>query len=181
MQTITEKLEVETYGRAELEELQKALMQERAEIKARIDAESKNSASLVKHKKDLEQERDTKVGNMKGDIEGVERKVQAEKAAAQEWGSLIKEEEGEETVLIKKVDANKEAIQEMEMTQKRLTDILSEINTQVDAMMATIEVSFAAQMITRDDERNSFFPRCEREWTSSPRHKIPNPCGKTLS
>ena len=157
MQTITEKLEVETYGRAELEELQKALMQERAEIKARIDAESKNSASLIKHKRDLEQERDTKVGNMKGDIEGVERKVQAEKAAAQEWGSLIKEEEGEETVLIKKVDANKEAIQEMEMTQKRLTDILSEINTQVDAMMATIEVSFAAQMITHDDERNSFF------------------------
>lgn len=62
-QTITEKLEVETYGRSELEELQKALMQERAEIKARIDAESKNSASLVKHKKDLEQERDTKVGS----------------------------------------------------------------------------------------------------------------------
>lgn len=82
------------------------------------------------------------VGNMKGDIEGVKRKVQAEKAAAQEWGSLIKEEEGEETVLIKKVDANKEAIQEMEMTQKRLTDILSEITTQVDAMMATIEVRF---------------------------------------
>ena len=77
---------------------------------------------------------------MKGDIEGVERKVQAEKAAAQEWGSLIKEEEGEETVLIKKVDANKEAIQEMGLTQKRLTDILSEITTQVHAMMATIEV-----------------------------------------
>lgn len=33
LQTITEKLEVETYGRSELEELQKALLQERAEIK----------------------------------------------------------------------------------------------------------------------------------------------------
>lgn len=47
LQTIGEKLEVETYGRAELEELQKSLLQERAEIKARIDAEVKNSNSLV--------------------------------------------------------------------------------------------------------------------------------------
>lgn len=77
---------------------------------------------------------------MKADVEGVDRKIQAEKAAVQEWGSLIKEEEGEELVLVKKVDANKEAIQEMEMTQKRLRDILTEINTQTEAMMATIEV-----------------------------------------
>lgn len=77
---------------------------------------------------------------MKADVEGIDRKVQAEKAAVQEWSSLIKEEEGEELVLVKKVDANKEAIQEMEMTQKRLRDILTEINTQTEAMMATIEV-----------------------------------------
>jgi hypothetical protein len=40
---VQEKLEVETYGRIELEELQRKLLQERAELKARVDAESKNS------------------------------------------------------------------------------------------------------------------------------------------
>lgn len=53
LQTIGEKLEVETYGRAELEELQKSLLQERAEIKARIDAEVKNSTSLVQVRFDV--------------------------------------------------------------------------------------------------------------------------------
>ena len=42
-QVVQEKLEVETYGRMELEELQGKLLQERAELKARVDAESKNS------------------------------------------------------------------------------------------------------------------------------------------
>ena len=45
MQVVSEKLEVETYGRVELEELQRKLLQERAETKARLDAEAKNSTS----------------------------------------------------------------------------------------------------------------------------------------
>jgi hypothetical protein len=83
LQTTSEKLEVETYGRAELEELQKALMQERAEIRARIDAEVKNSTALVQHKRNLEDERDAKLSNLRADIEGVDRKIAAEKAASQ--------------------------------------------------------------------------------------------------
>jgi predicted MPP superfamily phosphohydrolase len=128
---VTEKLEVETYGRVELEELQRKLLQERAETKARLDAEAKNSASLLQHKRNLEGERDAKLASMRADAEGVENKIQAEKAAMQEWASLAKEEEGEESVLIKKIDANQEAHQEMEMTQRRLQDILAEINAQV--------------------------------------------------
>jgi hypothetical protein len=68
---------------------------------------------------------------MKADIEGVDNKIQTEKAAIQEWASVAKEEEGEESVLIKKIDVNQEAHQEMEMTQRRLQDILAEINAQV--------------------------------------------------
>ncbi len=122
---------METYGRVELEELQRKLLQERAETKARLDAEAKNSASLLQHKRNLEDERDSKLASMKADIEGVENKIQTEKAAIQEWASVAKEEEGEESVLIKKIDVNQEAHQEMEMTQRRLQDILAEINAQV--------------------------------------------------
>ncbi len=131
LQVVSEKLEVETYGRVELEELQRKLLQERAETKARLDAEAKNSASLLQHKRNLEDERDSKLASMKADIEGVENKIQTEKAAIQEWASVAKEEEGEESVLIKKIDVNQEAHQEMEMTQRRLQDILAEINAQV--------------------------------------------------
>ena len=130
MQVVSEKLEVETYGRVELEELQRKLLQERAETKARLDAEAKNSTSLLQHKRNLEDERDSKLASMKADIEGVENKIQTEKAAIQEWASVAKEEEGEESVLIKKIDVNQEAHQEMEMTQRRLQDILAEINAQ---------------------------------------------------
>ncbi len=128
---VSEKLEVETYGRVELEELQRKLLQERAETKARLDAEAKNSTSLLQHKRNLEDERDSKLASMKADIEGVDNKIQTEKAAIQEWASVAKEEEGEESVLIKKIDVNQEAHQEMEMTQRRLQDILAEINAQV--------------------------------------------------
>lgn len=131
MQVVSEKLEVETYGRVELEELQRKLLQERAETKARLDAEAKNSTSLLQHKRNLEDERDSKLASMKADIEGVDNKIQTEKAAIQEWASVAKEEEGEESVLIKKIDVNQEAHQEMEMTQRRLQDILAEINAQV--------------------------------------------------
>ena len=124
---------METYGRVELEELQRKLLQERAETKARLDAEAKNSASLLQHQRNLEDERDSKLASMKADIEGVENKIQTEKAAIQEWASVAKEEEGEESVLIKKIDVNQEAHQEMEMTQRRLQDILAEINAQVRA------------------------------------------------
>ena len=130
MQVVSEKLEVETYGRVELEELQRKLLQERAETKARLDAEAQNSTSLLQHKRNLEDERDSKLASMKADIEGVENKIQTEKAAIQEWASVAKEEEGEESVLIKKIDVNQEAHQEMEMTQRRLQDILAEINAQ---------------------------------------------------
>ena len=128
---VSEKLEVETYGRVELEELQGKLLQERAETKARLDAEAKNSTSLLQHKRNLEDERDSKLASMKADIEGVDNKIQTEKAAIQAWASVAKEEEGEESVLIKKIDVNQEAHQEMEMTQRRLQDILAEINAQV--------------------------------------------------
>ena len=76
---------------------------------------------------------------MKADMEGVNNKIEAEKAAIQEWASLSKEEEGEEAVLLRKLDANQEANQEMEMTERRLRDILAEINAQTDAMTATVE------------------------------------------
>jgi hypothetical protein len=56
---------VETYGRMELEELQGKLLQERAELKARVDAESKNSTSLTQYKRNLEDERDAKMSSMK--------------------------------------------------------------------------------------------------------------------
>jgi chromosome segregation ATPase len=59
LQVVQEKLEVETYGRMELEELQRKLLQERAELKARIDAETKNSMSLTQHKRNLEDERES--------------------------------------------------------------------------------------------------------------------------
>jgi hypothetical protein len=62
---VQEKLEVETYGRMELEELQGKLLQERAELKARVDAESKNSTFLMQHKRNLEDERDAKLSSMK--------------------------------------------------------------------------------------------------------------------
>jgi hypothetical protein len=65
LQVVQEKLEVETYGRMELEELQGKLLQERAELKARVDAESKNSTSLTQHKRNLEDERDAKLSSMK--------------------------------------------------------------------------------------------------------------------
>ena len=139
LQVVQEKLEVETYGRAELEELQRKLLQERAELRARIDAETKNSTSLTQHKRNLEDERDAKLASMKSDMQGVDNKIEAEKAAMQEWASLAKEEEGEESVLQRKLDANQEAHQEMEMTERRLRDILAEINAQTDAMTATIE------------------------------------------
>jgi len=42
------------------------LLQERAELKARVDAESKNSTSLTQHKRNLEDERDAKLSSMKG-------------------------------------------------------------------------------------------------------------------
>jgi hypothetical protein len=61
------------------------------------------------------------------------------RVCVQEWASLAKEEEGEEAVLLRKLDANQEACQEMEMTERRLRDILAEINAQTDAMTATIE------------------------------------------
>jgi hypothetical protein len=65
LQVVQEKLEVETYGRMELEELQGKLLQERAELKARVDAESKNSTFLTQHKRNLEDERDAKLSSMK--------------------------------------------------------------------------------------------------------------------
>jgi hypothetical protein len=65
LQVVQEKLEVETYGRMELEELQGKLLQERAELKARVDAESKNSTFLMQHKRNLEDERDAKLSSMK--------------------------------------------------------------------------------------------------------------------
>ena len=65
LQVVQEKLEVETYGRMELQELQRKLLQERAELKARVDAESKNSTSLTQHKRNLEDERDAKLSSMK--------------------------------------------------------------------------------------------------------------------
>jgi hypothetical protein len=65
LQVVQEKLEVETYGRMELEELQGKLLQERAELKARVDAESKNSTFLTQHKRNLEDERDAKMSSMK--------------------------------------------------------------------------------------------------------------------
>ena len=104
LQVVQEKLEVETYGRAELEELQRKLLQERAELRARIDAETKNSTSLTQHKRNLEDERDAKLASMKSDMQGVDNKIEAEKAAMQEWASLAKEEEGEESVLQRKLD-----------------------------------------------------------------------------
>jgi hypothetical protein len=65
LQVVQEKLEVETYGRMELEELQGKLLQERAELKARVDAKSKNSTFLMQHKRNLEDERDAKLSSMK--------------------------------------------------------------------------------------------------------------------
>ena len=65
LQVVQEKLEVETYGRMELEELQRKLLQERSELKARVDVESKNSTSLTQHKRNLEDERDAKLSSMK--------------------------------------------------------------------------------------------------------------------
>ena len=67
LQVVQEKLEVETgEARKELEELQRKLLQERAEIQARVDAESKDSTSLTQHKRNLEDERDAKLSSMKG-------------------------------------------------------------------------------------------------------------------
>ena len=40
-------------------------------------------------------------------------------------------------MLLKKIEANQEAHQEMEMTERRLRDILAEINAQVHLFLST--------------------------------------------